>query len=59
MATTPDLIPVTTRIEPELREQLTAKRKAALRSEAMEIKMAIRAWVAEDRPAEPQGVETT
>lgn len=55
MATTPDLIPVATRIEPELRDQLTAKREAALRSEAAEIKMAIRAWVAGDRDSESQG----
>lgn len=47
--TTPDLIPVASRIEPELREQLTAKREVTLRSEAQEIRLAIRAWVAGDR----------
>lgn len=47
MATTktPDLIPVATRIEPRLRRQLAEKRKLADRSEAAEIRQAIRAWV--------------
>lgn len=51
MATTPDLIPVATRIEPELRQRLTEKRTAADRSEAAEIRQAIKAWVDEDRKA--------
>lgn len=53
MAVAPtDLIPVATRIEPALREQLTQKRKLADRSEAAEVRQAIRAWV-EDEDRDP------
>lgn len=47
-----DLIPVATRIEPDLRRRLEEKRKLADRSEAAEIRQAIRAWVEPDE-AEP------
>jgi hypothetical protein len=42
---TANTIQVATTIDPELREQLTAKRTAADRSEAAEIRQAIKAWV--------------
>ena len=47
---TTELIPVGTRIEPELRRRLEEKRTAADRSEAAEIRQAIRAWVDQPGP---------
>lgn len=45
MSHAPQMEQVTSRIEPELRELLQARRKAAGRSESQEIRQAIQAWL--------------
>lgn len=49
-----DLIPVATRIDAKLRERLNQKRKLSDRSEAAEIRQAIRAWVEGDDGDRPE-----